>query len=505
MLVALLLAALSLQATITKPIAPGVTYVFERRANPPLIIHALRVTLGERKASLRVGLAQDFVYGQDETKGREVLSQLASRHGAVAAVNGDYFPFTGDPLGLCIIDGRLISEPERNRAAFGWKPDGGFLVGNPVFAGTAYGPGEVQLTVAGVNRECGGNENVLWLPSGGKVAVASAPGLALVLRGLDAPTRLGVPSEAALAEVIRDVATAPIPADGAVLFVRDSRTVLRPDDLAAGTTWRLLLSTVDPVPWQEAAFAVGGGPWLVRKGVKYIDLVEEKFDEAYMSRRHPRTAIGCTAKGEVLLVAVEGRSQASVGATPDELADIMIRLGAREAINLDGGGSTGLVVRDILASAPSEGTERPIANGILVYSENEDAPSISLTLTPKFVKLATGQTTSLSITDKRTGRRIPNEEIVWGGSNGAGRVDQFGQLTALRPGTFVVSAYAHGVTLRAFVLVEAPPIPPVGPGSDKNGNSWEPKERVRRYNELTLPKVPAYTRGGSERSEPPRY
>jgi exopolysaccharide biosynthesis protein len=85
----------------------------------------------------------------------------------------------------------------------------------------------------------------------------------------------------------------------------------------------------------------------------------------------PRTAAGASVAGDtVFLLAVDGRSSASVGMTLTELADLLVEFGADDAVNLDGGGSTTLVAREdgaesvTVRNTPSDGSERAVANGI---------------------------------------------------------------------------------------------------------------------------------------------
>jgi exopolysaccharide biosynthesis protein len=84
--------------------------------------------------------------------------------------------------------------------------------------------------------------------------------------------------------------------------------------------------------------------------------------------RHPRSAVGVSRDGRtVWLVAVEGRSSASVGMTLVELGALLRRLGAWDALNFDGGGSTAMVVDGRLVTVPSDAAgERPVANALVV-------------------------------------------------------------------------------------------------------------------------------------------
>jgi hypothetical protein len=117
-----------------------------------------------------------------------------------------------------------------------------------------------------------------------------------------------------------------------------------------------------PWPMQEV---MGGGPVLVQNGRKRITDRDELFGQ--IAGPHPRTAVGYTARRELLLLVVDGRQAHSQGVTFDELAELMLSLGAAEAVNLDGGGSSALVVRGRVVNSPSDKTgERPVASALVV-------------------------------------------------------------------------------------------------------------------------------------------
>ncbi|NLA06497.1 MAG: phosphodiester glycosidase family protein, partial [Firmicutes bacterium] len=94
--------------------------------------------------------------------------------------------------------------------------------------------------------------------------------------------------------------------------------------------------------------------------------------------RAPRTGVGVTYDGNLLLAAVTGRqAYHSIGVTLEELANIMLELGAKDAMNLDGGGSSTMVVRDFVMNTPSDGRERKVADAILVFSDVSGAAPMS--------------------------------------------------------------------------------------------------------------------------------
>ncbi len=110
-------------------------------------------------------------------------------------------------------------------------------------------------------------------------------------------------------------------------------------------------------------WAVGGGPVLAKEGQIYITNNEEKkFAGKAIADHHPRTAMGYTSDGKLILLAVQGRTKnIAVGTTLTETAQILIDLGCIEAINLDGGGSSCLLINGKETIKPSDPTgQRPV-------------------------------------------------------------------------------------------------------------------------------------------------
>ncbi len=114
--------------------------------------------------------------------------------------------------------------------------------------------------------------------------------------------------------------------------------------------------------------AVGGGPSLITDGEVRVTTDEEVFFGTSIPKVHPRTACGYTAEGKLILLVVDGRQELSRGVNLEELAHIMHRLGCVEALNLDGGGSSTLVVNGQLINRPTGGvTEREIMSALAVF------------------------------------------------------------------------------------------------------------------------------------------
>jgi exopolysaccharide biosynthesis protein len=121
--------------------------------------------------------------------------------------------------------------------------------------------------------------------------------------------------------------------------------------------------------WKQTTNVIGGGPQLIKNGRVEITNTAEKILPSFVSDGHPRTAIAKLKSGQILLVTVDGRQPGeSIGMSLTMLADLLLEFGAVEAINLDGGGSTTMVIRNKLVNKPSDATgERPVSDAILLY------------------------------------------------------------------------------------------------------------------------------------------
>ena len=115
---------------------------------------------------------------------------------------------------------------------------------------------------------------------------------------------------------------------------------------------------------------VGGWPRLIVNGESIadsVDRVEGTFPR-FSVTRHPRTGVGFSRDSSTLyLVTVDGRSESSSGMSLAELAALMRALGIYQGMNLDGGGSTTMVIRGRVVNSPSDSTgERTVGNALVV-------------------------------------------------------------------------------------------------------------------------------------------
>lgn len=455
----LLLAATAAQTasaqTYRRELAPGVVYTQEVVPPPagPLVWNVLRIDPKAPGVRIQAALGRDVMLTDEPAKGRETVGDLATRRGALAAINADFFPFTGRPLGLTIVDGELVAEGLPFRAVVGVTADGQVRFDRLMAVGALRCANGTMQPLDGINRLPEKDEITLLTPRFGARMRAPAACSVVGLGALSGPVRPGVSVEAVAGQAVPGDPNAPLAPGGAALVgagkgadwlraqVRAGDRVSLRFDLASvpeatAQARGVLASRAASLRaggsgsvWTDVAQAVGGGPWLVHDGRPAVDGVAEGFSQKeFVDARHPRTAVGSTASGELLLVTVDGRQPQSRGVSLSELAERMAALGAMEAINLDGGGSTTMVVQGLYVNAPSDGAPRPVADALLVFGQGS-SPAPILTM-PQQTLAAGG----------RVRIEAGAADALFGSAEGRVFVDQGGFLTSPRASAGVAVA-----------------------------------------------------------------
>ena len=331
------------------------------------------------------------VLSNERIAGRERVSRMGRRVGAVAGVNGTYFTPSGDPVGALALNGELLSEPLDGRSALILPA----APARPLIARLRF---QGRVTVNGRSRELDGIDRTRGLIPGcggrGGDVPTSRPNAVVTCTDSSElvllTPRYGArpPREGGVEAIVRDgrvarvrpPGTGPVPSDALLSGTGDAATFLRN---AALPRSRLdieltLRAGGKPLDIASTPAVLGPGPRLLRDGQVVVRSAAgpEGFDppqapsffRTFVAGRNPRTLAGVRADGTLLLVTVDGRRPGwSVGMTLPEAARLMRSLGARDAINLGGGGSSTMVVRGEVVNRPSDRVgERPVSNGLFV-------------------------------------------------------------------------------------------------------------------------------------------
>ncbi|HET6296537.1 MAG TPA: phosphodiester glycosidase family protein [Kribbella sp.] len=339
----------------------------------------------------------DASYGLD-LEARETTSTLATLTGATAAVNAGFFVLDpkagapGDPAGVAVYDGRLVSEPTAGRPALVIGDNArGTAVERFRWRGELRGAGK-PLPLDGLNRvpglirNCGGTADDL--PTSKPLHDVTCTD-ADELIAFDSAYGVSTPSGPG-AEVIvdrRDVVSAIRPTTRGGAIPEGGRTVQATGNLVApllasakiGKRLEIKASLTDergrPVQLSSRTTIVNGGPELVRDGKLRATPAADGMAPVgnpssyygWVHKRNPRTIAGVDAQGRTVLITADGRNVDSLGLGIAEAAAVAKSFGLRNAINLDGGGSTTMVANGTVLNTPSDATgERPVGDALVI-------------------------------------------------------------------------------------------------------------------------------------------
>jgi hypothetical protein len=345
--------------------------------------------------------------------GRETTSAMAQEVGAVYAVNGGFFTISpadgtpGVPAGLSVLDGKILTAATNGRYSVVFDHSGRRARIAQLSSRFTIRLANAEYPVDGLNRppglirNCGGvggdsptqrpvqdftctdpDELVVLTPQYGTTSPAG-PGIEAVI------------SPDGLVTEVRARTGAPVPPGDSVVQATGSDSSWLAVHATVGASMHLDLEVVDaaghPVRFGPDDSVISAGPVLVEDGRVAVNpdadgLVHEdpslnlppsalgaSFGYGWLVRDNPRTAVGVDTRGRVLIVEVDGRQDTySQGLPVVALAELLRSLGAVEAINLDGGGSSAAIVNGRLVSSPSDTDsngrhiERPVGDALVV-------------------------------------------------------------------------------------------------------------------------------------------
>ena len=342
-------------------LAPGVRHDVYRDPTGPWTVHIASVDLAAASSP-------ETVLSNNRLQGVDAVSAMTRRAGAVLGINGDFFLGNGRPVHLFANDGRLAQAPQLRGRALGFDAAGTRVqMGFPDLRTTVTAPSDTSTVTLDVPRfNSGGPDGDALAMFTGDGALLEVPPNGACYAGL-AP--VGPRSMTAAGSVLTPLQVTGnrcggdrpvVPETGGVLTANRyhaNEPFLR--SLTAGTS--VQLSTQLGFP--GTVDAIGGNPLLVVGGRAQTDI----NGSGSFFERNPRTAVGVTPTGTLLLVVVDGRQGSySAGMTLVELADLMVALGARDAVNLDGGGSSEMFLNGLVVNRPSDGGERLVSTALVV-------------------------------------------------------------------------------------------------------------------------------------------
>ena len=326
-----------------RQIMPGLNYTRYLRVDNRGMLTAYVLEADRSKFDLQLVLAGDSI-----ASGRQKLKAIASAHQAVAAINGGYFALDGSLIGNTRLNGQTAGTTYFDRTSLGFMPDGTLKLATSQYYGVVEIAGQ-KAYLSGVNCPRGENNTILYNSLFGNYTGTNEFGKEYVVQN---------------GKVIAiNQANSFIPTDAQVISVhgtaQDAFAKVRiGDKISIGENFGPELDSASTI--------VGAGPELLRNGQLHVTAVQEQFPSDIAKGRAPRTALGIKADGKIILMVIDGRQSHSIGTTLTETAQLLQKFGAVNGFNLDGGGSSEMVLQGQILNSPSDGGERPVGSGLIL-------------------------------------------------------------------------------------------------------------------------------------------
>ncbi len=353
----------------SEQVAAGITYTFYKTALPQEI-HVAEIDLRNPQLSIESVRHNGLV-----TTSEEVRKNTSEKKNALIAINGDFFSFKDScPVNNQITDYAPVtgySSPQKSQFAVtaGKK----LLIDGFTFSGTVLTKSKSVFTFERLNSTRTLSEITFYTRYRGATTKTDSGGIEIILRPVSKKISVNDTLRFVVASVSTISGNSFIPEGGGVLsFGRSDTSSKFLAAFSRGDTVRIYMdykAKTHPVTTKIAQLIGGWGRLLYNgKNLPAIADTNEKLTDKFTAVRHPRTFLGINADTtKLFLCIVDGRQERSVGMTFVEMANFLQYLNVTDAFNLDGGGSSTMIIRGKIVNAPSDKTgERPVANSLQI-------------------------------------------------------------------------------------------------------------------------------------------
>ncbi len=437
----------------TRTVAPGVTHS-EYLLPGPNTLDVLAVSL----TNPFIGLESYKPDGLTRTTVQAAANDREA-HRVIGAINADFFSFeTGWPVGNQVVNGTWALGVSSQRSHLAIDTAGKAFIERLAFSGQVWAANGSSFPIAGVNTARGAGTIVCYTPFRGAATGTDGTGAECALSILDPTVTAGDTMRAVVRSIVSGGNTA-ISAGAVVLSgASGSPASFLSSNAQAGDTIRLLLGFNHPL--RAITQVLGGAGRFLLGGRNVTDSMSsyEGITSAFTGVRHPRTFVGFNRDTTTLfLCTVDGRQTTSIGMTFGEMADFLLSIGAWDAFNFDGGGSTTMIVRGAIVNSPSDPAgERSVANTLQVVSTAPTGSLFRLHMEPRSADVFQGGTqqfTASGFDEYENPLPLP-PDIVWQADPQIGTISATGLFTAVRTNdSGWVRVRWNAVADSAFVVV----------------------------------------------------
>lgn len=359
-------------------ICDGVIYNKIINSVDTLSIDILKIDISKGNFRLRTVKANKLL--NDKATTSEMVRELTdSGYNVIAAINADFFEADGEIINNMISEGEFVKavkftdSPFNNfvNTQFAVTDKNKIIIDQFVFNGQLILPNGFSEPINRINSKADSNSIILYNHYQGKYTPSDSSNwykcetaLSIIKRNYDTLFCI-------VTDTFNHGGNYKIDSDF-VLSVNNKYAHYLEREIRLDDTLKIILGFNPNL--KNINSLVGGWPRLVRNGINLIktDSTIEGVFNNFSKVKHPRTGIGITKDSStVIFITVDGRQESSSGLALDEFADLMIEQGIYQGLNLDGGGSTTMVINNKVVNNPSDQTgERKVGNCIMLIKSN---------------------------------------------------------------------------------------------------------------------------------------
>lgn len=361
-----------------KIVFPGVVHKTIINSTDTLMINVLKVNLSQGRYYLSSVKAKNLLNEREKTS--DISKALSdSGYQVIAALNADFFEQDGEVINNMISEGKFVKAVKFTDSPFNTfvnsqlaiTYDNKLLLEQFVFSGNVFFPDGTIEEIRRINSKADSNSITIYNSFQGnctpvvpeKWAVSE---VLLIPAGQSADTTFFT-----IGDSLKQAGHTQIPNDGFIISANNKYAYYLSRECEIGDTIKLLLK-LNP-NFTNIRSLTGGWPQLVKDGKSLIksNLNIEGVIQRFSENRHPRTGVGFSKDSTtVYFITVDGRQQMSRGMSLLEFADLMIDEGIYQGLNLDGGGSTTMIINNKVVNSPSDNTgERAVGNCLVLIRE----------------------------------------------------------------------------------------------------------------------------------------
>ena len=358
----------------SRTVAPGVVHK-EFTLPGPNTLDVLEITINNPLISL-----ESYKPGGLTRTTTQASANDRVGHRVIGAINADFFSFeTGWPVGNQVVNGVFALGVSSQRSHLVVDNSGRPSIDRLAFRGALLAGSGVTQQVAGVNVNRTGDILVLYNAFRGPTTGTDGSGIECAVEFLDSPPTAGDTLRARVTSKVNGGnTTLPAGNTGVLSAAAGTAATFVTGNLQVGDTVRIVLGFNRPL--RHILQTLGGAGRILLGGRNVTDSMAafEGISASFTDARHPRTFVGFnTDTSTIFLCTVDGRQASSIGMTFDEMAGFLLSIGASEAFNFDGGGSTTMVVSNAIVNSPSDpGGERSVANSLQVVATTTETNAI---------------------------------------------------------------------------------------------------------------------------------